>query len=82
VSAEDLERKVAEAESFLPIDLQRAVARLTLRQRQVLLLVHVTGMTEEQIASAIGVSHQAVNRLLKSSIQKLQKLFLVAVVAK
>jgi RNA polymerase sigma factor (sigma-70 family) len=78
----DLQRTLALAESHLSMDIRRAVAQLTARQQQALLLVYIIGMTEEETASALGVRQQTVNESLKSSIQKLQKMFLVDVPVK
>lgn len=78
----DLARTLALAESHLSIDLRRAVAQLTVRQQQAVLLVHIIGMTESEAADALDRTQQAVNKSLKSSVQKLQKIFLTSMVVK
>jgi len=75
VKIEDLDRTVAEAHSHLSIDLQRAVARLTLRQRQALLLVYVFGLTESEAAKALGIRQQVVCRAVSAALQNLKKMF-------
>ena len=57
---------------YLRLDLEAALERLTPRQRQVMELI-AAGHTEEEIAKALGISHQSVSRLLKKAQRTLRK---------
>ena len=73
MSAETL-ALVTEAHGYLPLDLYRAVATLSPRQRQTTLLVYVVGMTQEETAAALGIPSENVCNALAVSIKKLQKI--------
>lgn len=52
------------------MDVERALARLTPRQREVLLLT-VMGWTQEEIGERLGIARQVVGRHLASARKKL-----------
>lgn len=73
----DLQRTLALAESHLSMDIRRAVARLTARQQQAILLVYIIGMTESEAADALGIDLSNVSRALDRALQAVRKIFLV-----
>ena len=54
------------------IDLSRALAGLPLRQRQVIVLRHVSDLPEQEVADLLGISTGAVKRHLHRALQRLR----------
>lgn len=48
---------------------------LTERQREVVMAYFYDGLTQQQIANKLGVSHQAVDNILKQALKKIKKNF-------
>ena len=63
------------AETHLSRDMRRAVAKLTPRQREVVLLVYVIGLNRVEAAKGLGISQQRASQLLARSIAVLKKEF-------
>ena len=57
--------------SDLRIDLQEALLRLPPKQRQAAVL-YSQGMTQVEIAEVMGVSHQAISRILARMVAKIR----------
>lgn len=56
------------------LDLQEAMDRLKPEERQVLLLVFETGLSQRSIADELGVSQMSISRIQKRAIDKLKSL--------
>lgn len=54
--------------------LMAAVAQLAPKQREVIELIYFQEKTQEQIAAELGISHQAVSRLLNRALAALKKI--------
>lgn len=64
-----------EADRFIEkIEMRELLDKLGVKQREVILLHHVSGMNFEEIAQKYGCSRQASNRLYNSGIEKLRKM--------
>lgn len=63
---------IEEAGAFLSKTLQKAVACLTLRQREAIVLRFYHGFTHEQIAELMQLSYQSVSNLLYSAIERMR----------
>ena len=61
--------------SWLSDDLEKAVATLTVRQRECIVLIYIEGHTEEEVAAKLDISQQAVTIHKSRAIQKLQEMF-------
>ncbi len=59
----------------LPEHICNAVASLTIRQKECLVLIFVDGCTEEEAATKLGITRQAVGKHKSIGIQKLQEMF-------
>lgn len=55
--------------------LSELLACLTERQREVVTAYFFDGLTQQQIADKLGVSHQAVDNILKQALKKIKKNF-------
>jgi RNA polymerase sigma factor (sigma-70 family) len=60
---------------WLPENICEAVASLTVRQRECIVLIFVDGHTEEEAAAKMGISQSHVNRHKSMAIQKLKEMF-------
>ncbi|MDX2557259.1 RNA polymerase sigma factor [Streptomyces stelliscabiei] len=56
----------------LRIDLSRAVARLTPRQREALLLRYVDGLDRQAVASLMGITVDGVKKLISTAVKTLR----------
>ncbi len=64
----DLEHQIAEKDA-----LERLLSCLTEKQRQVVLLSYVHGLTQEEIASRLGIGRRAVGNSLEAALKRMRK---------
>ncbi len=67
-----LASQLAAAERHLSIDMRRAVAKLSRRRREVVLLVYVVGMTAPEAAAALGLDDQTAREYLATARERLK----------
>lgn len=72
---DNIEGYVDHAADFFSGDYREAIDCLPRRQRQVIVLIYATGMTETEAAARLRVSPQTVAEHHKSAISTLKKVF-------
>ena len=72
--AEMPEPVVNSADRSARIDMGRVFGRLTVRERQLLWLAHVEGLSHREVSNALGLGEGSVRVLLFRARQKLAKL--------
>jgi len=60
---------------WLSRDLEKAVATLTVRQRECIVLIYVGGHTEEETAAKMGIDQSTVTQHKNAAIHRLRKMF-------
>jgi RNA polymerase sigma-70 factor (sigma-E family) len=72
--AEPPERNVADDDPALRLVLMRALARLTVKQRTVLVLRYFEDLSESQVAAAMGISVGTVKSQTRHALRRLREL--------